>query len=107
MCQRVHCKYCDNRRLAQQQVNCLAGYIHSSVYTAEPAEVMFASVDRDGNGAIVEDKFIGWSQQAADVAAEENEQFMSRSISDSEDGQLNDCSIGCCKRSSLCKEAWD
>ena len=63
-------------------------------YTAEQAEEMFASVDKDGNGAIVEDEFIRWCQEelqrAADAAVEENEHFMSGSDSDSDDGQLND-----------------
>jgi len=61
---------------------------------------MFASVDKDGNGAIVEDEFIRWCQEelqrAADAAVEENEHFMSGSDSDSDS-----------RRSSLCKEAWD
>ncbi len=63
-------------------------------YTAEQAEVMFASVDRDGSGAIVEEEFIRWCQdelqRAADAAVEENEHFMSGSESDSDDGQMND-----------------
>ena len=63
-------------------------------YTAEQAEKMFASVDRDGNGAIVEEEFIRWCQEelqkAADAAVEENEHFLSGSDSDSDDGQLGD-----------------
>ena len=55
---------------------------------------MFASVDRDGNGAIVEDEFIRWCQEelqsAADAAVEENEHFMSGSDSDSDDGGLSE-----------------
>ena len=54
---------------------------------------MFASVDKDGNGAIVEDEFIRWCQEelqtAADAAVEDNEHFMSCSESDSDD-ELND-----------------
>lgn len=63
-------------------------------YTAEQAEEMFASVDRDGNGAIVEEEFIRWCQEelqkAADAAVEESEHFLSGSDSDSDDGQLSD-----------------
>ena len=63
-------------------------------YTAEQAEDMFASVDRDGNGAIVEEEFIRWCQEelqkAADAAVEECEHFLSGSDSDSDDGQLRD-----------------
>ena len=63
-------------------------------YTAEQAEEMFASVDRDGNGAIVEEEFIRGCheelQKAADAAVEENEHFLSGSDSDSDDGQLAD-----------------
>ena len=55
---------------------------------------MFASVDWDGNGAIVEDEFIRWCQEelqrAADAAVEENEHFMSGSDSDSDDGGLSE-----------------
>lgn len=53
---------------------------------------MFASVDRDGNGVIVEDEFIRWCQEelqrAADAAVEENEHFMSDSESDSDDDNI-------------------
>lgn len=61
-------------------------------YTAEQAEIMFASVDKDGNGVIVEDEFIQWCQEelqrAADAAVEENEHFMSDSESDSDVDEL-------------------
>ena len=61
-------------------------------YTAEQAEDMFASVDKDGNGVIVEDEFIKWCQEelqrAADAAVEENEHFMSDSESDEDDDEL-------------------
>lgn len=62
-------------------------------YTAEQAEVMFASADKDGDGLIVEDEFIIWCQEelqrAADAAVEENEHFMSGSDSDdSEDEKM-------------------
>lgn len=54
---------------------------------------MFASVDRNGNGAVVEEEFIRWCQEelqrAADAAVEENEHFLSGSDSDSDDGQLS------------------
>ena len=61
-------------------------------YTAEQAEVMFASVDKNGNGAILEHEFVRWCQEelqrAADAAVEENEHFMSGSDSDSDDGHM-------------------
>ena len=69
-----------------QSLACGAGY------TAEQAEDMFASVDKDGNGVIVEDEFIKWCQEelqrAADAAVEENEHFMSDSESDEDDDEL-------------------
>ena len=54
---------------------------------------MFASADGDASGALVEVEIIRWCQEdlqrVADAAVEENEQFMSGSNSDSDDGQLN------------------
>ena len=63
-------------------------------YTAEQAEIMFASVDKNGNGAVLEHEFVRWCQEelqrAADAAVEENEHFMSGSDSDSDDGRMSD-----------------
>ena len=69
-------------------------FVMHAGYTAEQAEIMFASVDKNGNGAILEHEFIRWCQEelqrAADAAVEENEHFMSGSDSNSDDGQMGD-----------------